>query len=274
MRPRPTVFLRAPFALGILAGVLPAVSHAQSVLNADVAVASAYVWRGVTFTNRPVIQPDAYVTLTAGRGTVVAGAALNVEPRAYDGARDISVLGAESGTLVTATSLWTEYARPVGIASATLGVAGYVYPHANGIAAAYNTAELYAKLAFGGALAPSLAAYHDVGQVRGTYVEGALRHVVPAGERLSIALGSVVGVNLGQGPDAAGTQTAYFAARGLTHVDLSAAATWTTGATTITPSVHAMLVRDAATRLTAPGEQHRSKLTAGIALGWARTLHR
>jgi hypothetical protein len=259
-------------AAGLVAGLLPVVSHAQAVLSADVGVASAYVWRGVTFTNRPVIQPDAYLTVAAGRGTLVAGAALNMEPKAYEGARDISVLGAESGTLVTATTLWSEYARPVRGATATLGVAGYVYPRAAGVAAAYNTAELYAKAAFGGALAPSLAVYHDVAQVRGTYAEAGLRHVVPAGERLSLAFASVVGASLGQGADAAGAQTAYFAGDGITHVDVSASATWTTGATTITPTLHAILDEDAATRLTAPGEQRRGKLMVGVALGWARTL--
>ena len=179
VRRRPSDLPRSPFALVALASALPAALHAQSVLNADVAVASAYVWRGVTFTNRPVIQPDAYLTLSAGRGTIVAGAAFNMEPRAYDGARDISVLGAESGTLVTATTLWSEYTRPVGLATTTLGVTGYLYPHAAGIAAAYNTAEVYGKVAFGGALAPSPAKYavgaRDARARRGDALHGARR---------------------------------------------------------------------------------------------------
>lgn len=255
--------------LAALCTALPIAAHAQVALNTDLVVASAFLFRGVTFTNRPVLQPDAYLTLPAGRGVVVTGAALNVEPLAYDGARDISVLGAESGTLVTATTLWSEYTRPVGRASATVGVTGYLYPQANGIAEAYNTAEVYAKAAFAAPLSPSLAAYYDVGQVRGAYLEAALRHSVAAGPRVALTFGALAGASLGQGPEAG--ETAYFASEGLTHVDLSAAATWTARAVTVTPSVHAVLDRDAATRLTAPGEQHRAKVWVGAAFGWART---
>lgn len=267
----------APALAAALAAVLattPAAAQAQVTLNTDVVLASAYVFRGVTFTNRPVLQPDAYLTVAAGRGVVVTGAALNVEPVAYEGVRDLSVLGAESGTLVTATTLWSEYTRPMGRVSGTVGVTGYLYPHANGIAAAYNTAEVYTKLAFAGFLSPSLALYHDVGQVRGAYAEAGLRHTMPAGKRVALNFAGAAGVSLGQGTDARGRESAYFAGNGLTHVDLSVAATWSTGAVSITPNVHALFDRDAATRLTAPDERHAAKLTAGMSLGWGQALAR
>jgi hypothetical protein len=272
--------LRLPRALRTLAVIgaalaAPAPSaHAQVALNADLVLANAYVWRGLTFTNRPVLQPDAYLTVGAGAGAFVAGAALNVEPVAYTGARDLSILGAESGTLVTATTLWGEYTRPVGIASATLGVAGYVYPHANGIAAAYNTMELYAKGSLAAPLAPSLAVYYDVGQVRGAYLEAGLRHTITASRRLSFAVAGTAGVSAGQGVHRDGEQTAYFAGNGLTHVALSVSAAWAAGRVTVTPTVHALVDHDVATQLTSPGERHHGKLLLGVAFGWATPLGR
>lgn len=264
--------LVAAITITVLPAAHPRAASAQATASADFATASAYVWRGVTFTNRPVFQPDAYVTVATGKGSAVAGVALNVEPVAYKGPRDLSVLGAESGTLVTATTLWAEYTRPVGALSVTGGVTGYVYPHANGVAAAYNTAEVYTKVAAAGPLAPTLAAYYDVAKVRGAYIEGALHHTVPAGPHVAVAFGAVAGVSAGQGADAAGGQSAYFAGSGVTHVDLSAAATWTAGAMTITPSVHGLVLRDAATRVTGPGEVHTRRLLLGVSLGWAHAL--
>ena len=71
---RHPVLLAALTALALPA-VRPAAACAQASVNADVTTANAYVWRGLTFTNRPVVQPHAHVTLPAGRGSVVAGAA-------------------------------------------------------------------------------------------------------------------------------------------------------------------------------------------------------
>jgi hypothetical protein len=271
---------RCPRALRTLALVGAALAapapaaHAQVALNADLILANAYVWRGLTFTNRPVLQPDAYVTVAAGAGTVVTGVALNVEPVAYRGTHDLSVLGAESGTLVTATTLWGEYSRPVGVATATLGVTGYVYPRAAGVAATYNTVEVYAKGALATPLAPTLAIYYDVGQVRGAYAEAGLRHVLSSTRRLTLAASGTAGVNVGQGADAAGRETAYFVGDGLTHVDLALTATWSASRVTIAPSVHGIVDRDAATQLTSPGERHRVKALVGVALGWAAPLAR
>lgn len=262
----------ATLAAAVLLAGHPAVAFAQATLNADLATLDAYVWRGLTFTNRPVLQPDAYVTVAAGKGSAVAGVALNVEPVAYKGVHDLSVLGTQAGTLVTATTLWAEYTRPVGVVSATGGITGYVYPHASGVADAYNTTEVYAKVAAGGPLAPSLAAYYDFVRVRGTYVEGALHHTVPASKRVAVTLGAAAGLSAGQGTDPAGRQTAYFAGSGLTHVDLSAVATWTAGAMTVAPSIHGLLLRDPATRLTAPDERHAYRVLLGVSVGWARAL--
>jgi hypothetical protein len=95
---------------------------------------------------------------------------------------------------------------------------------------------------------------------------------VPAGRHLGVTLGATAGLSVGQGTDPAGRQTAYFAGDGLTHVDLSAAATWTAGTVTVTPSVHGLLLRDVATRLTAPNELHARRVNLGVTLGWARAL--
>ena len=68
--------------------VQAAPAAAQLEYHAGLDVASSYTARGLTFTNRLVVQPSA--ELTAAGGSAVLGVWANVEPRAYEGARDLS----------------------------------------------------------------------------------------------------------------------------------------------------------------------------------------
>ena len=42
------------------------------------------MWRGVTYTNKPVAQPDVWISLPAGNASVTAGGWANVELGNYD----------------------------------------------------------------------------------------------------------------------------------------------------------------------------------------------
>ena len=51
--------------ISAIAGAVPA--EAQTV-GADLGLFSSYVWRGLSLTNKPVAEPDLYVTFPAGQG--------------------------------------------------------------------------------------------------------------------------------------------------------------------------------------------------------------
>jgi hypothetical protein len=62
---------------------------AQVTIGADAALNSAYNWRGLSLTNKPVIQPDLWLSAYG----FTAGVWANIEPTKYDGATDISETG-------------------------------------------------------------------------------------------------------------------------------------------------------------------------------------
>ncbi|MGH7702885.1 MAG: hypothetical protein ACREMO_07300, partial [Gemmatimonadales bacterium] len=51
---------------------------AQVTLGWDVAGFSGYVWRGITYTSKFVIQPDAYLTIPVGPASLTAGGWFNI----------------------------------------------------------------------------------------------------------------------------------------------------------------------------------------------------
>jgi hypothetical protein len=266
--------LPAAAALALLSAV-PAAS-AQPTLSVDLAVNSAFVWRGVTSTNRPVIDPALLLTAPAKGARVTLGAWANVEPGHYDGAHDLSGRGGARGPLVTVSQLWVEAARDVRAATLALGATRYLYPEVGGLAATYATTEVYGTAAFGGALAPSLSLYYDVQKVRGAYVELGLAHDValPLRRVPSLALAAAVGYSAGQGVDGATGDAAYFARDGVTHVDLSVKASYVVGGLAVSPAAHVIAGRDEWARLTAPGESHRLKAWLGASVSWAGALAR
>jgi hypothetical protein len=111
--------------------------------------------------------------------------------------------------------------------------------------------------------------FWDVGTVRGAYAELALAHERALRGDAVLALGAAAGVNVGQGPDAAGRDEAYFARRGLTHVELSAGVTLPAGRLVLAPAAHLLLGGDPTTRVTAPGRERRAKGWVGVRVGWA-----
>ncbi len=276
----------------------PAQPHATArraaTLAADAVMASANVWRGVTFTSRPVLQPDVVLSapVPGHAGTTLgAGAWGSVELARYAGPRDVSMLGADAATAgrmarLTVTQLWTEVtqtlaplaaaADPAASLAVTGGVLVNLYPRAGGLAAGYNSAELYARVAAPDLpLAPKLSANVDVHAVRGAYLEAGVSRALVTRPRAGLALGAAAGWNAGMSTTGrSGAPTpGFFAADGLTHVDLSLAGSTTLGAVTLAPAAHLVLGRDAAARQVAPaGAPHATraaKLWVGTTLTWA-----
>lgn len=257
------------FAL-LAAGAAPAA--AQATLTTNVALNSAYVWRGLTFTNRPVVQGDAALAVPVAGGTLTAGAFANLEPGGYAGAGHISENGA-GGAGLTEWDAWTEYTRTVGRVSLAAGAIAFRFPNDEGLTASFNTAEVYGRAALAAPLAPSLTVAYDVQAVRGFYFEGALAHVVPVAGA-GVSLGAAAGVSAGQHRVDGSGENANFEENGLTHVDLSASLPLTGRGVTVVPTAHLVLGRDAYTRVSAPRETRGAKLWIGARLTWGRALGR
>jgi hypothetical protein len=274
---------RFAVAMGTLAAALgarPAV--AQVTTAADAGLVNAYVFRGVTLTNRFVVQPDASVTVGAGGGSLLFTGWANIDAGRYDNpATDISEAGGQSSLKVTEIDLVSEYTHPlVSKLNGTVGGIAYLYPNGpNSVSpglftnAVNRTAEIYGKLLLVGVpLSPRVQLWYDVVKVKGAYIETAVTQTLPTGS-VPVTLGALAGFSAGQGINASDpSQVANFSGNGLTHVDLSAAAGIAAGPVTLSPTVHFYLLKDAFTKVTEPGVTHDVKLTAGVTLSWSKAF--
>jgi hypothetical protein len=269
--------LGAAFALaGALVIAEPA--EAQATVGADVGLFSSYVWRGLSLTNKPVAQPDLYVTFPAGKASVTLGGWANIDLGKYDDPTDdISESGGLSAFNFAEFDPWAEISYGVGKMTLTGGATAYIYPNDAGITSDFNTVEIYAKAALDAPLSPKLALWYDVDKIKGLYGEASISHSLPLGTKNSLALGALAGFNFGQNADfnAAGVPQAdffNFADNGLTHLDLSAGVPLTVGSLSITPAFHFVVNSDDFTKVTSPTNSHDIKVWGGATISWSKAL--
>ena len=135
-------------ALAAIAVASPAT--AQVTVGVDAAIFSSYVWRGLSLTNKPVFEPDVYLTIPVGGAAFTAGGWANIDIGKYDDPNnDISESGGTSKFNFAEFDWWGELAIPVGKLTVTPGVTGYLYPNKNcGVCLMNNikTVEIYTKL--------------------------------------------------------------------------------------------------------------------------------
>jgi len=259
-------------ALGVLTAAAAARSaQGQASFNADVGLNSQFVWRGVTSTNRFVIQPDLSISTPVSGLTFTAGLWGNIEPVRYDGARDLSSLGGLPGPLVTQSEMWVTLERTFrDKLTASVGSSAYLYPHVGGLNE-YNTVELQVSATIDADVSPSVLVAYDVARIRGAYIETGLSRAI-TGDRLgALTLGVVTAFSAGQAEDPAGRDLAYYERDGLTHVDASASASFTVGRFTVAPEAHVIFGHDALARVTAPDVTRRTKLWFGSTVSWTTT---
>jgi hypothetical protein len=264
---------------GLLASALlaPAGTAAQVTITSDAGFFNAYAWRGVSLTNQFVLQPDLYLTVPGGGGSVVLGAWGNIEGGQYDDpANDLSEGGGTASFDATEIDIWAEYGYPLGNkATGTLGGLLYLYPNKAGFTNEVNrTFEVYGKLQLTGLpLVPKLAAWYDVDKVKGLYLEGSIAQSVRGIPGFPLTLGALAAFSAGQDINENDpTEIANFANDGLTHVDLSATGALSAGPVTISPTVHVLLLNDEFTQITKPGTTKDAKAWAGVSLTWSKTL--
>ena len=257
----------APLALLASLGLAKTV-RAQASVSAEVALNSQYVWRGVTSTNRFVIQPDLSVSAPLRALTFTLGAWGNIEPARYDSPGDISSLGGLPGPLVTQSELYAEVSGAAFGVDAALGAQVYLYPHVNDLAQ-YNTTELYGTASVESFVSPSLTVAYDVARIRGAYFEAALARAITGERRGAVTLNLAAGFSAGQADDPHGRDLAYFERDGLTHVDASATGTLQLGRFTLAPEAHVVIGYDPLATVTAPDVSRRAKLWFGTTVSWS-----
>jgi hypothetical protein len=272
---RANLVVAALFVTGTLACATP--GYAQITVGADLGAFSSYVWRGITYTNKFVLQPDAYVTVPAGNASITAGGWFNIEPGKYDGATDISEGGGASSFDVAEFDWWGEVGYPVGKVTLTGGVTGYRFPNNAGFTKIFNTVEIYGKAALAAPLSPKLAVWYDVDKVKGAYFEGSISHSLPASEKVSVTLGALAGLSAGQGAKAG--EFNNFVDNGFTHLDLSAAVPFSAGPLSFSPALHFVITGDENTKwtkldpATATGFNSKAvKLWGGVTISWSKAL--
>lgn len=244
---------------------------AQATIGADLSLYSSYVWRGVSLTNKPVAQPNVYLTIPTGNASLTVGGWANIDIGRYDDPNDdLSQSGGVSGFDLAEFDPWAEVSLPVGKATLAAGVIGYVFPNDFGATEAFNTWEVYGKVGLSVPLSPKLAVFYDVDKVNGAYLEATVAHSIPLGPTLSLNLGGLAGWSAGQAESDEDINN-YFE-NGFTHLDISAGVPFTAGIFSITPSAHFVINGDEVTKFTAPGDANDVKVWGGVTISWSRSL--
>jgi hypothetical protein len=267
-------------ALGILLAAHPPQAYAQAEIGAELGLFSSYVWRGLSLTNKPVAQPDVYVSFPAGNASITLGSWANFDLGKYDDPEnDISESGGVSAFNLSEYNPYGEVSFEAGKASVTGGIVVYIYPNdldesplGAGLDSESNTWEAYGTVGLDVPLAPSLSLYYDFDKIKGAYLEGAISHSVPLGEANTLDLGAAAGLSLGQEVSTDPDESANFFEDGFTHLDISAGVPLTAGVFSITPVLHFQISGDEFTKITSPTDESDVKLWGGVSIGWSNAV--
>ena len=257
-------------ALLVAGAALPAAAQDASI-GFDVGLNSNYNWRGLSLANKPVIQPDVWLSAYGLTGGVWA----SIEPSKYDGSNDLSETGGvRSG--IAEIDYWVEYARSFANVNAKVGWVAYTYNKDNaGISNASNTSELYAQASLSNLpVTPTLAIWYDIDKVKGAYIQGQLVYGMKVAPTFTLNLGVLAGLSAGQ-EFSPSDPSANFAKSGLTHIDLSAGTSLSAGPLSIAPSFHFQISHDLATKVNGADPanfQKDSKIWFGVTLSWSHGL--
>lgn len=168
----------------VMAGRAIAEEAAPVSVGLDVPVLSAYVWRGQTLNDKPVVQPS----LTASK----SGFMLNAWS-------SYNIDGASQGDFSEMD--WTAaYSRSVGPVALGAGIVQYTFPNQtlaveDGEDVAYpGTVEVYGSAGLPDVLlAPALTVYYDVDQIEGFYGMLAVGHTFELTEKISLGFSASLG---------------------------------------------------------------------------------
>ncbi len=182
----------------------PALALGPLDVDASVGLHSKYVWRGQIATPDPVLQPS----LELGVMGLSVGVWSNV---------DLTDVNNRKTSLLE-TDYTVGYALSLPLVSLGAGFIYYDYP----TSVANSTSEVYVNAEANVLLSPHAAIYHDVDQVKGTYVSVGGAYDYGLAETVALRLGA----DLGYGSE--GYQTGYFgvAKAGASDLLISASLPW------------------------------------------------
>jgi hypothetical protein len=274
---RARVLATAVFLFATVGFTLPC--HPQTEVGADLGLFSSYVWRGLSRTNKPVAEPALYVSFPISSASLTLGGWANVDLGAYDDLSDDIAVGGGTSFNLSEFDPYAEVSFPMGKATLTGGVIGYIYPNDETapnfvglLTSDANTVEIYGKLGYDAPLSPELSIYYDVDKIKGAYIEGTVSYSLAASENVSVDLAALAGFSAGQGVSDDPDESFHFADDGFTHLDLSAGIPFTTGAVSITPVIHLVVNGDDFTKFTSPTDESDVKLWGGVSLSWSKAL--
>ncbi|MBI2408897.1 MAG: hypothetical protein HYV19_11395 [Gemmatimonadetes bacterium] len=239
---------------------------AQVTLSGDASLRSEYQARGLTTTNRPVVQSTARLSSILRGVELAASLWASVEGGRYSNpAYHISENGG-AGVRVAEWNFVGEATVPLGRVRVTPGVLSYVFPNRTGTTSESNTVELFVTAEVNTPLSPTLSLWRDIHAVRGTYGELGVTHDVGP-----LSFAAIAGLNWSQSVGDGGA-LGYYERRGLTHTEWSVATAWQVGTLNVSPSAHLVYGRDPTTRLIRPTQRAGSKLWIGTTVAWEREL--
>ena len=145
---------------------------AQTEVGAQLDLFSSYVWRGVSLTNKPVMQPDLWVSFPAGNASITIGGWSSIDLGQYDDPDDdISESGGLSAFNYAEFDPYAEVSFTTRKTTITGGITAYIYPNDvdeapnGGLGSGSNTWEAYGKVGFDVPLAPEFSIYYDFEKV-------------------------------------------------------------------------------------------------------------
>lgn len=163
----------------VMAMVLASGSAWAADATANLDAMSAYVWRGITFNDSPVLQPSLDVSKNGFGANVWAN---------YD--LDEYYMGTPNDNEFSEVDLTLYYGFEIDKLEVTVGLIEYLFPEgANG------TREMYASLSY--PLFDKLSAgfnfYYDFDEVESYYTDLSLSYEMELMAKLSLALGAKIG---------------------------------------------------------------------------------
>lgn len=181
-----TKLVAGTVAVCALALVPPAARAADG--NIDLAVNSAYVWRGQMYNDEAVFQPSVTVSTDYGLSFNTWGNWNLTDNQ-----------GTELRNEFCEIDLTLSYAKTLGMVECELGVAEYLYPHtvteedvAEGqppsVHATPGTREAYLSAAFDVVLSPTIKVSYDFDEVNAFFAEASVSHSMELTEDLSAEL--------------------------------------------------------------------------------------
>lgn len=253
-----------------LATSLAGPARSEAELGGEVTVASAYLWRGLTVVNRPVLQPSLYLTGPLGPFSVTGSLWSNIEIGKYDGRSDISESGGTSAFNLAELDPSLEVSLPLDDHVVALGIDGFYYPNSSGYTSADTAAEIFLRLDLDLPAAPSLGIWRDIAHVDGWYAELSLSHSFPLGESVSLDVSGAAGWSISQAEDLHGDgrvrTPGNFADDGFTHAEGGVSLSFAWGEVQLQPWLRTVVAADPWVEIASGTDSHDVKVWGGLTL--------